>query len=442
MNTSGDSFELEPLSTGERDTTVKWSVGNTKYEIHIPVLNRYELGHIVHHCMLVKHKINQEVGTVNNRYRSYVSVFPRTLSLALVSIWDNILTDYPVNLNDPNAIQADEAGFDRWIGYFIEANATDDDRHELLDFIRHSTKPKKMKVQAFYIRLRELNDMVDLLPGTEAKLTQSQLDQAFHDAMLESWRRFYAQAGRSLRTDNHARCLQFFRAQQANSDRAEFRNQSKMKLQKSKNHDEFESPKPRGRKRQDSKHRLSRQEHKKRGQSKKTEDGKNNRIADSDPCPIHRGSNHTWGECFQNARNKKPSGDKKPPNGKFKSKFKPKNKDEDVDANVMHCSDCDISTASSIESGEASSSDEGSYNTQMKQAINDVSMTDVDDEFDANGYDLAMAEFIDECNSGTSHPTDYVGEHKEFMQARLEQPIPKKKKKAKATASPEAGQHE
>jgi hypothetical protein len=80
----------------------------------------------------------------------------------------------------------------------MEPNATDDDCHELLDVIRHATKLQKMKVQVFYIRLRELNDMVALLPGTAAKLTNSQLDQAFHDAMLETWRRFYAKAGCSL----------------------------------------------------------------------------------------------------------------------------------------------------------------------------------------------------------------------------------------------------
>jgi hypothetical protein len=81
-------------------------------------------------------------------------VFPSTLSIALVSIWDNILADHPgrpswqtiladhpVNLADPNAIQADEAGFNAWIAFFIEANATDDHRHELLDFIRHAKKP-------------------------------------------------------------------------------------------------------------------------------------------------------------------------------------------------------------------------------------------------------------------------------------------------------------
>jgi hypothetical protein len=78
MNTSGDSFELEPVSSGEKDTMVKWSVGNTKYEIPIPVLKQYELGHIVNHCMLVKHKIKQDVGNANNGYLLFIRVFPRT----------------------------------------------------------------------------------------------------------------------------------------------------------------------------------------------------------------------------------------------------------------------------------------------------------------------------------------------------------------------------
>jgi hypothetical protein len=82
----------------------------------------------------------------------------------------------------------------------------------------------------------------------------------------------------------------------------------------------------------------------------------------------------------------------------------------------MHSSKCDDRTKSSRSSGEESSSDEGSYKTQMKDAVNDVDMSeDVDLEFDYNGCDLAMAEFVDEANSITSHPTNYVAEHKECM---------------------------
>jgi hypothetical protein len=111
-------------------------------------------------------------------------------------------------------------------------------------------------------------------PVTEAKLTASQLNQAFHDAMPELWQHFYAQAGRSLCTDTHAQCMQFFRTQQANADQAAFRNDAKQKAhKKTKDNDEFES-KPRGHNkkwRQDSKHLLSRQENKKRGRSKADE---------------------------------------------------------------------------------------------------------------------------------------------------------------------------
>jgi hypothetical protein len=314
-----------------------------------------------------------------------------------------------------------------------QANATNDDRHELLDFIRHATKPKKMKVQAFYIWLRELNQMVGLLPGAEAPLTNAQLIQAFHDGMPETWIRYYRQLGRNLQSDTPAQCLQFFHSQQANSDRAEYRNEKKNKAmqKKRRNGDETEDSKPRGRTwnkwRRDSKHRLSHQQDKKEGRNKKIKENKavGNRIADSDPCPIHPGSSHTWGECFLNARNKKPSGNKKP--YKVNSKFKPKGKsknDDDVDANAMHCSKCDDRTESSHSSGEESSSDEGSYETRMKDAVNDVDMSeDIDLEFDDNGYDLAMAKFVDEANSTTSHPTNYVAEHKECMQARLEKPM-------------------
>jgi hypothetical protein len=86
MNTSGDSFEPEPSSTGEKDTMVKWSIGNTRYEIYIPVLNCYKLGYIVQHCMLVKRRINQEVGNVVNHYRLYVSVFGTTSWQTILSM--------------------------------------------------------------------------------------------------------------------------------------------------------------------------------------------------------------------------------------------------------------------------------------------------------------------------------------------------------------------
>jgi hypothetical protein len=122
-------------------------VKKDKYEIHIPVLTKNELGPIVQHCLLFMHKVNQEVGSDKGlRYMSYVAVFPRMLSVALCSVWDTMVSDNPINDQETNGIQADVEGFETWTSLFIESNGTDDDRHELLEFIRQAVKPRKMKV--------------------------------------------------------------------------------------------------------------------------------------------------------------------------------------------------------------------------------------------------------------------------------------------------------
>jgi hypothetical protein len=80
-------------------------------------------------------------------YSSNIALFGHVLSIEngdegkLDKPCMTILADHSVKFADPNAIQADEAGFNAWIAFFIEANATDDDPHELLDFIRHAKKP-------------------------------------------------------------------------------------------------------------------------------------------------------------------------------------------------------------------------------------------------------------------------------------------------------------
>jgi hypothetical protein len=80
-----------------------------------------------------------------------------------------------------------------------------------------------------------------------------------------------------------------------------------------------------------------------------------------------------------------------------------------------------------------------SVDTKLKSGINNLSMTDADSDDDISGFDMAMAEMIDEFNSSTSHPTDYAGAVKK-NQAKLDQSIPKKKKAE--TASPEEGTFE
>jgi hypothetical protein len=162
-----------------------------------------------------------------------------------------------------------------------------------------------MNVQAYYIRLCELNTMVEWLPGVEEKQIESQLDQAFYDAMPDMWMARYTNAGRSLQMDSHSEMMHFFCTQQANAHRADFRHKSKMKAERKKSKD-LDSSKPRKCKkwRSDAKHCLSRQEKKEHNRSnkQKSEATAGSRVYDDDACPVHPGSSHTWGECYINSQ--------------------------------------------------------------------------------------------------------------------------------------------
>jgi hypothetical protein len=126
---------------------------NTK--IVSPILTKFKLGHIVAHCLTVMHKIDARVGNhPANRFASYMNVFPCTLSLPHVSAWDTVLVDHPLAAQDV-------VSFHRAIRHFIAVHSTDEDHHELLEYIRSSTKTRKMDVQTYFSSLQELNGHVN-----------------------------------------------------------------------------------------------------------------------------------------------------------------------------------------------------------------------------------------------------------------------------------------
>jgi hypothetical protein len=123
------------------------------------------------------HKIDAHVGNnAANRFASYMNVFPCTLLLPHVATWDTVLVDHPLAAQDM-------ASFQQAIRHFIAMHATDEDRHELLDYIHSIDKPCKMDIQKYYSCLHELDQQEDLLPGNDLPLTEDQLHQAFFDGM-------------------------------------------------------------------------------------------------------------------------------------------------------------------------------------------------------------------------------------------------------------------
>jgi hypothetical protein len=100
-NTLTDLFSVEHDKTKVETETLKWALGANgamKHEIVSPRLTKFELGHIVAHCLTVMHKIDARIGNnAANRFALYVNVFPHILSLAHVAMWDTVLVDHPLS---------------------------------------------------------------------------------------------------------------------------------------------------------------------------------------------------------------------------------------------------------------------------------------------------------------------------------------------------------
>jgi hypothetical protein len=136
MDTSqNDPFSVKWDKMKIATKTIKWTLGANsamKHKIVSPILSKFELGNIIAHCLTVMHKIDARVGNhAANHFASYVNVFPRTLSLPHVATWDTVFVDHPLAAQDV-------ASFQQAIWHFIAMHATDEDHHELPDYIEQT----------------------------------------------------------------------------------------------------------------------------------------------------------------------------------------------------------------------------------------------------------------------------------------------------------------
>jgi hypothetical protein len=223
---------------------------------------------------------------------AHYEVFPRSLPFVLLSEWEQI---------NAEADQADDvdntttiANFDTRLREFFQAHATADYRYELAQFLRSCHKPMNLPVHTFSYKLREFNSYIEWIPGTEPKLNDHQLKQAFHDAMPPTWRDRFANAGNTVTTLSMSQLLQYFRTQKEQASR-KMQENNQQQRQRSASH-------RRGKKDNSTvSHLRSKKKDKTHGKILKKE--KRPRIANDVPCPIHPGMGLTWGTCRANAFN-------------------------------------------------------------------------------------------------------------------------------------------
>jgi hypothetical protein len=288
------TFPFKKIIDDKRMPSIKWQQANTKYKIHVKTLEDIDLSVLIPHCVETRAKIRNEVTIDGHCGPSLLSVFPRTLSTTLCAIWDQVVADIE---------EQTEEAFDAKMKEFIACHSTEEDRHELVQQLLQPVKPREVTVQAFYHRILELNEYVNWLPGDdkEVKLTPSQIKKALYDGMPRTWKDHFVKAGQSEMGMTTPEIVRYFRAEENLSISKQKENtQSQRRTVLNGNHNG---------KCRNNQHAAKPDEEsrKKKPKKEKVESGNlkgPKRIAPDDPCPIHAGMNHTWGECYANAYNR------------------------------------------------------------------------------------------------------------------------------------------
>lgn len=286
MTSSSLTIPWQKPVNDDRPEILKWTIGHSRYEIVIHILEDMSMEAVLPHCLKVKNRIDAAVSTVAHRGPSYFRVISRTLSTVIQTIWEQVILD---NTPDEN-----EADFCQCIRDFIAAHSVPEDRYELAQQLRAPRKPRDLPVQTFYYRLRELNSYIEWLPGTEAVLNDGQLRQALHDGMPPSWRERFNNAGNSVASSTTAQVVRYFRSQE------------KQAIQKQNDNNATQKKASQAKKRSysDSNDNSRSKKSAKPNYKSNKPSLQGNRVSDDAKCPVHPNMSHTWGQCNANAYNK------------------------------------------------------------------------------------------------------------------------------------------
>jgi hypothetical protein len=291
--------------------SIKWKVGTSSYEIHMVILKSIEMKDVVPHSVKFQSQVLGAVPVPFHQVHSLYTQFPRTLSGPLQAVWDNIISE--AEADEEVDTQETDINFQTRLKEFIAAHATEHDRHDLIDQITHPTKPRDLSVQMFLYRLRELNTFVNWLPGTEPAINENALKQALYDGMPITWKNRYGNAGKTVNSQSLAEVIHYFRKQETmalqkslDNDQRQHEN-GRIARRKNKNG----APKPYNNGNQSPGHfkrRANRQfenkaDNKKAKQNVKPID-KKRKISIDDECPLHPGTGHKWGNCFEMSQQK------------------------------------------------------------------------------------------------------------------------------------------
>ena len=166
--------------------TLKWNIGNSKYEVNYQELCSVDPSDIVPHTLGVLRRIEQAVHPPANVPRSFLGQFERTLDVPLQGVWQRVLMMDPALPNNPGA-WTNEMIHDK-IRAFFASHMMAHAALALKKQLENAEKPRSMAVRAFYHRLMILNTYIPWLPGHVEPLTDIALRLAVRNRIISSIR--------------------------------------------------------------------------------------------------------------------------------------------------------------------------------------------------------------------------------------------------------------
>jgi len=395
--------EIIPFETPEaqgRETAIKWSLNNARYEIYATELEDLDPAQLMAHCITISDRIRQLVDREQHVAPSLFQVFPRTISTVLRSVWDNIADEHPKT----------SEGYDECLKEFIASNCSTSDRHELVHQLRNARKPRKMKVSTFLFRLLTLNGYVQWMPGQEPPLNASQLKQAFHDAMPRAWKLRFIDAGKSVVNEPLQEMKRYFIDQENSA------------LKRQHDNERAQRRLPRNLANRSKSNNGGKRGH--QGQNNRREGAKKpkmagNQVADDEKCPIHPNSDHLFGDCAKhpdpakakaNMDRLKAKGNKKGKANGFSVLSAPKPSDSPSSHTTTIKMEDDDSTVTDIAMADAMEEAMGDLNVQdIEQLLNDVPTTG---KFEielpeAYAFSLPLSHHVENSNFSQAAKTEF-----------------------------------
>jgi hypothetical protein len=122
---NASAFMLDWVAATKTTETIKWAINKEKYKIYHGLCTKFELIDIMTHCLMVVHKIDGQVGEHDSKkLQLYKQVISRTLSIPLVGVWNQVVTEHTTAHEDETETLAT---FAQLLKAFIACHSTEDD---------------------------------------------------------------------------------------------------------------------------------------------------------------------------------------------------------------------------------------------------------------------------------------------------------------------------